>query len=63
MAAAAPKRRRTARWVIPVFGLLLASGVIVILSHYMFFAGRYQYLLFVGLGLIALSLIVATQIY
>lgn len=59
------RRKKTARWVIPVTFGLFAVGVLVIILNYMgIFGGQTDNkLLFGGLGLIALGFVTATQIY
>lgn len=59
-----PKRRRTARWVPFVFFGAMGAGVLVIVLNYMNIFGEFKnYLLFVGLGLMALAFAVSTRWY
>ncbi|HEU4480862.1 MAG TPA: cell division protein CrgA [Actinomycetota bacterium] len=55
-----PKPKTSPWWVGALFFGLLGLGVIVIIAHYLA-GGTSPYQLWVGLGLIALSFVVATQ--
>ena len=50
-------------WVAALFFTLIAAGVFVIIAHYLgiFPTGTQPYQLWLGLGMIAASFIVATQ--
>ena len=58
-----PKPKTSPPWVGALFFALMAIGVIVIILHYLGLLpdGTQPYQLWVGLGLIALSFMVATQ--
>jgi hypothetical protein len=59
------KPKQSPPWVGALFFTLMAAGVIVIICHYMgaLPGGTQPYQLWVGLGLICVSFIVATQWY
>ena len=58
-----PKPKSSPPWVGALFFTLMGLGVIVIILHYLALlpGGTLPYQLWVGLGLIALSFMVATQ--
>jgi hypothetical protein len=58
-----PKPKRSPPWVAAIFFTLLVGGVIVIISHYLGVlpGGTLPYQLWVGLGMISASFMVATQ--
>lgn len=58
-----PKPKQSPIWVGALFFTMLLAGVIVIISHYLGVLpnGTQPYQLWVGLGLISASFIVATQ--
>lgn len=57
------KPKRSPPWVAAIFFTLLVGGVIVIISHYLGVLpnGTQPYQLWVGLGMISASFMVATQ--
>lgn len=57
------KRKHSPDWVAPLFFVMLVSGVVVIVSHYLGILpdGTQPWQLYYGLGLIAGSFVVATQ--
>ena len=58
-----PKPKVSPPWVGALFFALIGAGVIVIVCHYLGLlpGGTQTYQLFLGLGLIAASFVVATQ--
>ncbi len=58
-----PKPKMSPTWVPVLFFTLIAAGVIIIVSHYLgaLPGGTQPYQLWLGLGLIASSFVVATQ--
>ena len=58
-----PKPKVSPPWVGALFFTLIGAGVIVIVTHYLGVlpGGTQNYQLFLGLGLIAASFVVATQ--
>lgn len=58
-----PKPKRSPPWVGAIFFTLLVGGVIVIISHYLGVlpGGTRSFQLWVGLGMISVSFMVATQ--
>jgi hypothetical protein len=58
-----PKPKQSPPWVGALFFTLIAAGVMVIVAHYLGVlpGGTQPYQLWVGLGLIAGSFVVATQ--
>ncbi len=57
-----PKKKRTPRWVPPVFFACVGIGVVLILLTYVLWNGR-PATLFGGLGLIGVAFAVSTQWY
>jgi hypothetical protein len=58
-----PKAKSSPLWVGALFFTLIAAGVIVIITHYLGILpnGTQPYQLWLGLGMIASSFVVATQ--
>ena len=58
-----PKPKQSPPWVGALFFSLLLAGVAIIISHYLGVlpGGTQNYQLWLGLGLISLSFVVATQ--
>jgi hypothetical protein len=58
-----PKPKQSPWWVGTLFFTLLGAGVVIIITHYLGVlpGGTQTYQLLVGLGLISLSFVVATQ--
>ena len=58
-----PKPKVSPLWVPALFFTLIAAGVIIIIGHYLgvFPSGTQPFQLWLGLGLIAGSFVVATQ--
>lgn len=55
-----PKPKTSPRWLGPLFFLLIGAGVVIIILHYLM-GGEEAYRLWLGLGLIAASFVLATQ--
>ncbi len=58
-----PKPKQSPPWVGALFFTLIAAGVLIIISHYLGVlpGGTQGYQLWLGLGLISASFVVATQ--
>ena len=56
-----PKPKQSPPWVGALFFTLIAAGVLTIIYYYVVAQGDQAYLLWVGLGLISASFVVATQ--
>jgi hypothetical protein len=57
-----PKKKKTARWVLPAMFTCIGLGVVLILVTYVFRNGDPK-TLFGGLGLIGLAFAISTQLY